>query len=30
VVGTWIAQGVIISILFVAILILQKRKDVTA
>ena len=27
--GTWIAQGVIISILFVAILILQKRKDST-
>jgi hypothetical protein len=27
--GTWIAQGVIISILFVAILILQKRKDTT-
>jgi ABC-type multidrug transport system ATPase subunit/pSer/pThr/pTyr-binding forkhead associated (FHA) protein len=30
VVGTWIAQGVIISILFVAILILQKRKDATS
>jgi hypothetical protein len=28
--GTWIAQGVIISILFVAILILQKRKDATS
>ena len=26
--GTWVAQGIIISILFVAILIIQKRKDV--